>query len=76
MRNIIYILTCLTIMSCSSLDKITRRNKPEVELPKIAFVGVKIIPMTKLVTRRSSLITLHYPEIKGTVSDRLHNSQP
>lgn len=57
MNRIICLFCCITIISCRSVEKISKAAKPDVEFPKIAFVGVNILPMTeKIVISNQTLL--------------------
>jgi len=46
MKKVLYLIFVLTLISCRSLEKISRSGKKNVEFPKIAFTGVNIITLT------------------------------
>ncbi len=46
MKSALLILTALIMISCKSLDRICKENKQKVEFPRVAFIGVNIIPIS------------------------------
>ncbi|TAL63485.1 MAG: hypothetical protein EPN88_12170, partial [Bacteroidetes bacterium] len=47
MKKALYLIFVLTLISCRSLENISRSGKKNVEFSKIAFTGVNIITLTR-----------------------------